>query len=189
MGSILQKNTKRALLLINPVSGKKAILRHLGQVIRIFTDVGYLVTVMVTAEAGEAERLTKTYAADFDLVVCAGGDGTLNETVCGLASADLRVPLGYIPCGSTNDFAVSHGLSDDIPLAAHQAATGRVRAYDIGRFGERCFTYVAAFGAFSSVSYSTDQTLKNVFGHAAYQLVSETWYFRATKLNSVPTPR
>lgn len=171
---MLSKNTKRALLLINPVSGRKAILRHIPEVVRIFMDAGYLVTVMVTAERREAETLAKTYGQDFDLVVCAGGDGTMNETISGLAAGNVRVPLGYIPCGSTNDFAVSHGLSEDIPTAAHEAATGHVRIYDIGRFGDRYFTYVAAFGAFSSVSYNTDQNLKNRFGHAAY-LMGGLW--------------
>ena len=162
--------TKRLLLIINPVSGKKAILKYIPQVVRVFMDAGCFVTVMVTGRAGEATELAAQYAADFDLVVCTGGDGTLNEVLTGLLSRQLRLPLGYIPCGSTNDFAVSRGLSADIPAQAAAIAEGRLRRFDVGRFNERCFSYVAAFGAFSWLSYTTDQNMKNLLGHTAYLL-------------------
>lgn len=160
--------TKRMILIINPVSGKRMIVRYLPEVIRAFMDAGYLVNTMVTAERGEATALTMRYCRDCDLIVCAGGDGTMNETISGLAAVNCTMPLGYIPCGSTNDFAVSHDLSIDIVEAAMNAAAGRVSAYDIGKFEDRYFTYVAAFGAFSAISYNTDQNLKNMVGHAAY---------------------
>ena len=162
--------SKKAFLIINPVSGKKQVLRHIPEIIRVFMDAGYLVTTAVTARRGEATELTRRYAADYDLVCCTGGDGTLNETLSGLALEGLRVPLGYIPCGSTNDFAVSRHLSTDIPTAARLIASGASARYDIGRFGEHFFSYVAAFGAFSWLSYTTDQNLKNVLGHTAYIL-------------------
>ncbi len=166
----LRDHPKKALLIINPVSGKKAVLRYIPQIIRIFMDAGYLVTSMVTARRGEAADFAARYGADHDLICCTGGDGTLNETLTGIASAGLRVPLGYIPCGSTNDFAVSRHLSADIPTAAANVASGRIRSFDVGRFGEHYFAYVAAFGAFSWLSYTTDQNLKNVLGHTAYIL-------------------
>ena len=162
--------TRRALLIINPVSGKKTVLRYVPQIIRCFMDEGYLVTTAVTARRGEATEFAAKLGRDFDLVCCTGGDGTLNETISGLADAGIQVPLGYIPCGSTNDFALSRGLSDDIMTAAKAAASGSVTRYDIGRFGSRYFSYVAAFGAFSWLSYTTDQNLKNVLGHTAYIL-------------------
>ena len=162
--------SKRALLIINPVSGKKMVLRYIPQIIRIFTDAGYLVTTMVTARRGEATEYVRTLGGDFDLICCTGGDGTLNETITGLAEGNIQVPLGYIPCGSTNDFAVSRTLSTDILTAARNAASGSCSRYDIGRFGDRYFSYVAAFGAFSWLSYTTDQNLKNVLGHTAYIL-------------------
>ncbi|MBR1457552.1 MAG: YegS/Rv2252/BmrU family lipid kinase, partial [Oscillospiraceae bacterium] len=162
--------TRRALLIINPVSGKKMILRYIPQVIRIFMDAGYLVTTMVTARRGEATAFARGLGRDYDLICCTGGDGTLNETITGLVAGDLQVPLAYIPCGSTNDFALSRGLSTDIPTAAEQAARGKPTRYDIGRFGDQVFSYVAAFGAFSWLSYTTDQNLKNVLGHTAYIL-------------------
>lgn len=165
---------KKLLLLVNPVSGKRLFTRYMAQVVRTFMDSGYLVTTAVTAARGEATALAARYAKEYDVIVCAGGDGTLNETVSGLLQAGVNKPVGYIPCGSTNDFAVSHGLSVDIEEAAENIMTGQVVPYDIGLFENRCFTYVAAFGAFSSVSYNTDQNLKNTLGHAAY-LMGGLW--------------
>ena len=162
--------SRRALLIINPVSGKKMVLRYIPQIIRIFMDAGYLVTTMVTARQGDAVDYARDLGSGYDLICCTGGDGTLNETITGLVQGNIQVPLGYIPCGSTNDFAISRSLSTDIPTAARQAATGAQKRYDIGRFGEQCFSYVAAFGAFSWLSYTTDQNLKNVLGHTAYIL-------------------
>ena len=133
-------------------------------------DGRYLVTAAVTSRRGEAEELAAGLGREYDLVCCTGGDGTLNETLSGLASEGIDVPIGYIPCGSTNDFAVSRGLSPDIPTAAKAIASGRCRRHDVGRFGKRYFSYVAAFGAFSWLSYTTDQNLKNVLGHTAYIL-------------------
>lgn len=168
------KLNQTLLLIVNPVSGKRLITANLTSVIRTFMDAGYLVTTAVTAERGEATALAAAYAGSFDRIVCAGGDGTLNETVTGLLQKNLSVPIGYLPCGSTNDFAASHGIPLELEEAAALAVSGRPQAYDVGLFGDRCFTYVAAFGAFSSISYSTDQSLKNMFGHAAY-LMGGLW--------------
>ena len=162
--------SKRAMLIINPVSGKKLVLRCIPQIIRILMEGGYMVTVMITGKRGEATKFAQKYGQDFDLVCCTGGDGTLNETLSGLASGNIHVPLGYIPCGSTNDFAASRALSTDLITAAKNISAGRQTRYDIGRFEERFFSYVAAFGAFSWLSYTTDQNLKNVLGHTAYIL-------------------
>lgn len=164
----MQEFSKRALLIINPVSGKKLVLKYIPQIIRSLMDGGYMPTVMITSRRGEATEFARRYGAEYDLVCCTGGDGTLNETLSGLADGDIHVPLGYIPCGSTNDFAMSHGLALDIPTAAENIAGGKRTCYDIGRFGEHYFSYVAAFGAFSWLAYTTDQNLKNVLGHTAY---------------------
>lgn len=167
-GMSISDETRKMMFIINPVSGKKMIIRYLPDVIRIFMDAGYLVTAMVTSRRGEAAELASRYCEEYDLVVCAGGDGTLNEIVTGLARANSSLPVGYIPCGSTNDFAVSRGLSSEILTAASKAVSGQVACYDIGQFENRFFTYIAAFGAFASVSYNTDQNLKNTFGRTAY---------------------
>ncbi len=161
---------KRALLIINPVSGKKAVIRFIPEIIRSLMDAGYLTTAVVTSRSGEAAELSCSLGSSFDLVCCTGGDGTLNETISGLVQAGTHVPVGYIPCGSTNDFAVSRSLSMDIPTAARNMANGCIRRFDLGSFGNRVFSYVAAFGAFSWLSYTTDQNLKNVLGHTAYIL-------------------
>ena len=163
--------SRPALLIVNPVSGQKRVLRVLPDVVRSLMDAGYLVTLCVTSRRGEATELAEALGGRYELVCCAGGDGTLNETLTGLARAGQRVPLGYIPCGSTNDFAASHGLSSDPAEAAANIASGRSRRYDVGRFcGSSFFSYVAAFGAFSWLSYTTDQTAKNLLGHTAYIL-------------------
>lgn len=161
---------RRCLLIINPVSGKKQVLRHIPGIIRTLMNAGYMVTTMVTGGRGEATDFVLSYGSDYDLICCTGGDGTLNETMSGLVTGDIRVPLGYIPCGSTNDFAASRKLSTDVEQAAMNIASGRLRSFDIGRFGGHYFSYVAAFGAFSWLSYTTDQKLKNTLGHTAYIL-------------------
>lgn len=164
----MEQEYRKLLLIINPVSGKRMILKYLPQVIRIFMDGGYMVTTMVTAAQSEATLFARRYGAQYDLVVCAGGDGTLNETLTGLWEAHCTVPLGYIPCGSTNDFAASHGIPTEPEAAAMRILRGNIESFDIGQFDTRCFVYIAAFGAFSAISYNTDQNLKNMVGHAAY---------------------
>ena len=170
MDTVSTQFDKKAMLIINPVSGKRLVLKHLTGVIRSLMDAGYTVSTYITSRRGEATEFVQRYGREYDLVCCTGGDGTLNETITGLAKEEIDVPLGYIPCGSTNDFALSHKLSTDIPTAAANVASGNRRRYDIGRFGDSFFTYVAAFGAFSWLSYTTDQRMKNVLGHTAYIL-------------------
>lgn len=162
--------SKKALLIINPVSGKKQIRRYIPEVIRALMDEGYFVTTAVSSRQHEASELVQEYGQEYDLICCTGGDGTLNEVLTGMAREGLDKPLGYIPCGSTNDFAASHGLSTDILTAAKNMASGAQKRYDIGRFEDKFFSYVAAFGAFSWLSYTTDQNLKNLLGHTAYIL-------------------
>ena len=159
---------KRLLLIINPVSGKRTILRMISDVISVFQNEGFICTVLITQKPEDTRRFTEMYAASHDRIVVAGGDGTLNQAVTGLAALGLSMPLGYIPCGSTNDFARSMGLSSNIQTAARQAASGTTTELDIGRFGTEFFTYVAAFGMFTDTPYTTSQYAKNVIGHAAY---------------------
>ena len=160
---------RRALLIINPVSGRRTVIRHVTGVIRRLMDEGYLVTTAVTGARGDATAFSRDLG-DFDLIVCAGGDGTLHETVGGLLEAERQTPVGYIPCGSTNDFALTHGLPVLIPDAIERAVAGSLRSFDIGRFGSSYFLNTAAFGAFSWMAYTTDQSRKNVLGLTAYVL-------------------
>ena len=159
---------KKLVFIVNPVSGKRLGQKYLADIIKLFFNGGYAVTPLVTTHRGDAVEFAEEYGKKCDLIVCMGGDGTLNEVVTGLARANISVELGYIPTGSTNDFAACHDLSPDIMTAAQNIVRGGVTRFDLGRFGDRYFTYVAAFGAFSWLSYTTPQNMKNLFGHSAY---------------------
>lgn len=162
--------SKRLLLILNPISGKKVGKRHLADVVEQFCRAGYTPTVFVTTARDDARKWTRVHGGDADLVVCLGGDGTFNEVVAGLLDGGHTTPLGYIPCGSTNDFASSIGLKKTIPAATAAILNGTPHTYDVGAFGERYFSYVASFGIFSRASYATPQNVKNALGHLAYVL-------------------
>ena len=159
------------LLILNPNAGTRQARRFLPEMISCFTRAGYLCTVCITEQRGDAATFAREYAGWAGLVVACGGDGTLNEVITGLQLGNHSTPLGYIPCGSTNDFASGLGLPA-APLAACEAiVSGTPHTLDAGLFGaDRYFCYTASFGAFTSVSWSTPQNIKNVFGHAAYIL-------------------
>ena len=135
----------------------------------------------MTAGPGDGARAVEAMAGRADLVVCAGGDGTFNETVTGLLRSGLDLPLGYIPCGSTNDFANSLKLPTNVLQAAQVIVDGDPVPYDVGRFGDRYFSYVASFGAFTKASYSTPQSVKNALGHVAYVLQGAKELFQIPK--------
>lgn len=159
---------KTLLFIYNPKAGKGSIGTHLGDIVDTFVKNGYKVTVYPTQCRGDGEVMARQWAGDFDRVVCAGGDGTLDEIVTGVMSADVTVQIGYIPSGSTNDFARSIGLPRTIRKAARIAAGDRSFVCDLGRFNSRYFVYVAAFGLFTDVTYETDQNMKKLFGYTAY---------------------
>ena len=142
----------------------------LPEILSEFNRADYDVHTYVTAQQGDGVQAVEKMAPGMDLVVCCGGDGTFNETVTGLMHSGLEIPIGYIPAGSTNDFAASLGLPTDPVEAARQIVKGMPSAYDAGRFADRYFSYVASFGAFTKVSYSTPQNVKNLLGHVAYLL-------------------
>lgn len=161
---------KRLLLILNPCSGKKRANRALAEIVSIFNRGGYDVTVYTTAARGDATQVAASRCREFDCVVCAGGDGTFNEVVSGVYAAGSDTPIGYIPAGSTNDFASSMHLSRNLLQAAHDIVEGEPRTLDLGSFNGRCFSYVASFGAFTRASYATSQSVKNALGHLAYVL-------------------
>lgn len=161
---------KKLLLILNPNAGTQKARRVLANIVSLFGEYGYLSTVCVTAKRGDAVDFARDYGGEHDLIVTSGGDGTLNETITGLMRGGHATPIGYIPAGSTNDFAASLGLSSDILRAARDIMEGRLQELDVGRFQDRYFSYTASFGAFTSTSYSTPQNVKNVLGHAAYVL-------------------
>ncbi|MCC8066199.1 MAG: YegS/Rv2252/BmrU family lipid kinase [Clostridiales bacterium] len=160
---------KRMLFVYNPRSGKGQIRFSLARIIERFSAADYDVTVYPTKAVSDAAQTTRMRAADFDLIVCSGGDGTLDEVVTGLMESGVRRTIGYIPAGSTNDFAGSIGIPRQMERAAEAIVEGEQFRCDIGRFNKSdYFVYVAAFGLLTDVSYQTKQELKNVLGHAAY---------------------
>ena len=161
---------KKMLFVLNPYAGQRRANRYLADIIAIFNRADYEVLTYMTAGPGDAARVAEEKAAEVDLVVCAGGDGTFNETMNGILRAGTKTPVGYIPCGSTNDFASSLKLSSNVLQAAKDIVNGAPKAYDAGRFGDRYFAYVASFGAFTKASYKTPQNVKNALGHTAYLL-------------------
>lgn len=162
---------KPVVFLFNPRSGKERLRAKLGPILNIICRAGYLPSVYVTEGTDDARKVAREYGERADLFLCAGGDGTLNQVISGLMPLEKRPRLGYIPAGSTNDFARSLKLSGDMEKAARVAVSGRGRSFDIGRFGpDRYFVYVAAFGAFTEVSYTTPQDVKNILGYQAYLL-------------------
>ena len=161
---------QRLLFIFNLRSGKGKIRENLAEIVDIMVKAGWEVTVYTTQCQGDAVEKARLEADEYDRIVCSGGDGTLDEVVTGMMQAKSRVPIGYIPAGSTNDFGNSLGIDKDMRRAAQIAATGRLFPCDIGHFNDDFFVYVAAFGIFTEVSYQTSQEMKNVLGHAAYIL-------------------
>ena len=175
---------KKLLLILNPCSGKKKASHALADVVNVFNRGGYDVTVYITAARGDATKVVAQRAPEFDLVVCAGGDGTFNETISGLLAGGHDTPIGYLAAGSTNDFASSLHLSKNLVEAARDIVEGTPRRLDVGRFNDRYFSYVASFGAFTRASYATSQNVKNALGHLAYILsgIKELAYIRSRRL-------
>ena len=161
---------KKLLFVINGHSGKGQIKNRLLEIIDVMVQEGYQVTVHTTQAREDATNVVREQAKDYDLIVCSGGDGTLDETVTGLMQSGAKVPIGYIPAGSTNDFANSLKIPKNMLHAGKTAVTGRRFPCDVGEFNGDFFIYVAAFGIFTDVSYATSQELKNVLGHVAYIL-------------------
>ena len=162
---------QRMLLVYNPKAGKSKIRNLLRDIIDIFVKADYEVVAYPTQGPKDAVNIVKTREKGvYDLVVCAGGDGTLDEVVSGMLNSGEIIPIGYIPAGSTNDFAHSLNIPGDMTEAAKHILEGKVMHCDVGELNEADFVYIAAFGLFTEVSYQTDQRLKNVLGHMAYIL-------------------
>ena len=161
---------KKLLFIMNPFAGQKRANKFLPDILSLYNRAGYDVTTYMTGGPGDATRVAARLAPDVDLIVCCGGDGTLNETISGVLHRGVDTPIGYIPAGSTNDFASTLKLSGNIMQAAQDILEGSPKSYDVGDFGGRYFSYVASFGAFTRTSYTTPQSIKNALGHTAYLL-------------------
>ncbi len=163
---------KSIMLIVNPNSGKSKPKSMLFEIIEALSGSNCLVTTLITQKKGDATEFA-LFACNkgiYDMIICCGGDGTLSETISGILKSDNLLPLGYIPCGSTNDYARSLGISSDYVKAANVAANGEEYPVDIGMINGSHFNYVASFGLFTSVSYSAPRSLKSMLGHTAYVL-------------------
>ena len=163
---------KKMMLIINPVAGRGGYVLNFGEAMRVFAHGGYLTTLYFTSGKGEARAFAGEYGKDYDVVTCVGGDGTLSEVLSGLMALDNPPPVGYIPMGTANDVATTlHLPKNDTVGAANVIVSGVPHPYDIGGFGDdEYFAYIAGFGAFTNVSYTTPQDQKNMLGHLAYVL-------------------
>lgn len=161
---------RKLLFIFNPFSGKGQVKNKLFEIIDQFVKSGFEVTAYPTQKSQDAMELVEQRAGEYALVVCSGGDGTLDETVTGMMKRAKKVPIGYIPAGSTNDFANSLDIPKNMEQAARIAVEGQPFPCDIGSFNGDYFVYIAAFGLFTDVSYATSQELKNRIGHIAYIL-------------------
>lgn len=160
--------SQKLLFIFNPHAGKGQIKNHLVDIVDMMVKAGFDVTIYTTQAQADATRKVVEEGAGYDRIVCSGGDGTLDEVMTGLMQAKLHIPIGYIPAGSTNDFANSLGIPKEMLKAAERAVGQNRFPCDIGDFNSDTFVYVAAFGLFTEVSYKTSQQLKNIFGHVAY---------------------
>ena len=159
---------KKALLVINPCAGVDRKRVSPLDVIKKLSAAGFEINVENTKGIGDATTIVKEMGKDFDLVLCCGGDGTLNETINGVLALDKKIPVGYIPSGSTNDLASTLGIPVGVGPATDLILNGKTNGYDVGSFRGRYFNYIASFGAATDLSYTTPQKWKNLFGHNAY---------------------
>ena len=163
---------KKLMLIVNPMAGRGAYKTNFGDAMQILAQGGYAVTLYFTEKRGDASRFARDRAGGYDAVACIGGDGTLSEVLAGLMGMDNPPPVGYFPMGTANDVATTLGLpKNDTLAAARRILSGTPHPFDVGAFGEKdYFAYIAAFGAFTEVSYVTPQDQKKVLGHLAYVL-------------------
>lgn len=161
---------KKVLLIVNPCAGKTKSRISAKDIIAKFSEKYYEFTSKETTCRGDATNIVKEHSDDHDLIICCGGDGTLNETINGVMDMPRRIPIGYVPSGTTCDLATTLGIPAEVNAATDIIQNGDINDYDIGLFNNRYFSYVASFGAFTKNSYSTPQKLKNKLGHAAYVL-------------------
>lgn len=161
---------KKLLFIINPKAGKIQARNELLKILDIFTKYGYEISTYPTQSSGDAKNVTSERAKDYDLLVCSGGDGTLSEVVSGMMASEKKIPIGYIPAGSANDFAHNFDIPKNKVKAANVIMEGHPFPCDVGAFNDAYFAYVAAFGIFTDVPYETKQEVKNVLGYLAYIL-------------------
>ncbi len=178
---------KKLLFVINPKAGLKKHRDYIDEAVKAFEDAGYKVGIKYTKKRYDATEIVKELGSKVDLVVCMGGDGTLNEVIAGMMQGKVQTPLGYIPAGSTNDFATSLGLKTKPLEAADFIIHHKPKKLDLGCFNGRYFSYTASAGIFTRTSYATSQKLKNRLGHLAYVLAASKELFKIKKIRATIT--
>ena len=166
----MENKKRNVLLIVNPCAGRTKSRAGTFDIVNKFSTNDYEFSIHTTTCQGDATNIVRKNYDDKQLVVCCGGDGTLNETINGVMDMPNRLPIGYIPTGSTNDLATTLGIPTDINKATDLIMSGHTNSYDLGLFNNRYFSYVASFGAFTKSSYATSQKMKNRLGHMAYIL-------------------
>ncbi|MBO7319353.1 MAG: YegS/Rv2252/BmrU family lipid kinase [Clostridia bacterium] len=166
----MKEKIKKVLLIVNPCSGKTKTRISAAQIMEKFSKQNFEFTTRETTCQGDATNIVKNELNDHDIVVCCGGDGTLNETINGVMDMPRRAPIGYFPSGTTCDLATTLGIPANAEAAADIIKKGNINDYDIGLFNNRYFSYIASFGALTKNTYATPQKLKNRLGHTAYVL-------------------
>lgn len=163
---------KKLMLIVNPAAGRSGYKMFFAEALAELGSAGYATTVYFTSKRGDATEFAAKYAEEYDVVTCVGGDGTLSEVITGLMRTNNPPPMGYFPLGTTNDVASTFDIPKNNCLqAARRIIKGKPHPFDVGGFGkDGYFAYVAAFGAFTEVSYQTPQAQKKVLGHLAYVL-------------------
>lgn len=161
-------NEKKALLIINPCAGRNNKRIGALEIVNKFSESDWNTDIRATRCQGDATTIVKECGENYDMILCCGGDGTLNEVVNGLMKINKKVPVGYIPSGSTNDLATTLGIPVGLVESSKLIASGKKNTYDLGRFNDKYFTYIASFGAATDISYNTPQKMKNLLGHSAY---------------------
>ena len=159
---------RKLLLILNPNAGMQKANKYLVNILNIFTNMGYDAKVCITQKNYNATEIVRNYGNDSELIVCIGGDGTLNQTVSGMVSINYKGLFGYIPSGSVNDFATTLNLSKDVMYAVGDILMGKTVEIDVGKLNDSYFSYVASCGIFTRAAYDTSQDIKNIFGRLAY---------------------
>lgn len=162
--------SKKALLIVNPCAGRNNKRLAPLEIVKKFSPPEWITDLRTTRCQGDATTIVKEVGADYDLILCCGGDGTLNEVINGLMTLDRKIPVGYLPSGSTNDLASTLGIPKELGASADLIKSGKKNFYDIGKFNDRYFTYIASFGVATDLSYNTPQKMKNMLGRAAYMI-------------------
>ena len=178
---------KKLLFVINPKAGLKKNRDYITEAVKTFENADYKVGIKYTKKRYDATEIVKELGSKVDLIVCMGGDGTLNEVIAGMMQGDVKTPLGYIPAGSTNDFATSLGLETEPVKAAEFIIHHKPKKLDLGCFNGRYFSYTASAGIFTRTSYATSQKLKNRLGHMAYILAAVKEIFKIKKIRATVT--